>query len=145
MKCSQCETMLSAFIDRELDGTSALMVQRHIAECGECREELEALRATKLTLSSIPRIEPTADSFERVRAAVLSSERQRVIQWKFASGLIAAATFATLLAMYTSRPAPQPLADKMEPNMISQDEVYMASSDPSATHVPVFNASDNSR
>lgn len=45
---------ISAFLDDELDDDNALVVTRHLAACGTCLDELEALRATRDALRRLP-------------------------------------------------------------------------------------------
>lgn len=46
---------LSAFADGDLGAVHALRVERHVAECGQCRVALERVRALVKTAASLPR------------------------------------------------------------------------------------------
>ncbi len=59
---------LSAYIDGELDASAAERLERHLAECGRCRQEMEQLRATVVALQELPAVEPP-------RSFTLSPER----------------------------------------------------------------------
>ena len=59
---------LSAYIDGELDASAAERLERHLAECGRCRQEMEQLRATVAALQELPAVEPP-------RSFTLSPER----------------------------------------------------------------------
>ncbi len=59
---------LSAYIDGELDASAAKRLERHLAECGRCRQEMEQLRATVAALQELPAVEPP-------RSFTLSPER----------------------------------------------------------------------
>ena len=59
---------LSAYIDGELDASAAERLERHLAECGRCRQEMEQLRATITALQELPAVEPP-------RSFTLSPER----------------------------------------------------------------------
>ncbi len=59
---------LSAHIDGELDASAAERLERHLAECGRCRQEMEQLRATVAALQELPAVEPP-------RSFTLSPER----------------------------------------------------------------------
>ncbi len=48
---------LSAYIDGELDASAAERLERHLAECGRCRQEMEQLRATITALQELPAVE----------------------------------------------------------------------------------------
>ena len=71
MNCDDSRIYLPAYLDDELDVTASLRVQKHLAECGDCRraqdEQLvlrEALRDPEL------RAQPSADFAKRIEAAV---------------------------------------------------------------------------
>ncbi len=59
---------LSAYIDGELDPSAAERLERHLAECGRCRQEMEQLRTTVAALQELPAVEPP-------RSFTLSPER----------------------------------------------------------------------
>ncbi len=59
---------LSAYIDGELDASAAERLERHLAECGRCSQEMEQLRATVAALQELPAVEPP-------RSFTLSPER----------------------------------------------------------------------
>ena len=48
VNCEQCLCRVAEFAERELDGKSVpeglKAIEQHLAICGECREEYEALR-----------------------------------------------------------------------------------------------------
>ncbi len=48
---------LSAYIDGELDASAAERLERHLGECGRCRQEMEQLRATVAALQELPAVE----------------------------------------------------------------------------------------
>lgn len=48
---------LSAFLDDELPDRDALQVARHLDVCSPCLQELDALRATRDALRSLPRLQ----------------------------------------------------------------------------------------
>lgn len=84
---------LSAFLDDELDERDALAVTRHLARCGECRDELEDLRSTRAALRSLPQVEPSLAWM--VETAVLGPGEARRSRWAPA----VLATVAVALAM----------------------------------------------
>ncbi len=65
---SRLRDQLSAYIDGELDSSVAKQLERHLAECGRCRQEMEQLRATVAALQQLPAVEPP-------RSFTLSPER----------------------------------------------------------------------
>ncbi|MFY9693624.1 MAG: zf-HC2 domain-containing protein, partial [Xanthobacteraceae bacterium] len=45
MNCAECEILLHALIDGELDAGHAREVESHVASCAACAEKLKAFRA----------------------------------------------------------------------------------------------------
>ncbi len=54
---SRLRDQLSAYIDGELKAPAAERLERHLADCGRCRAELEQLRATIGALRELPEAE----------------------------------------------------------------------------------------
>jgi len=52
MPCAESATRLQAYFDGEVDSMSAAEIERHIAQCVECRAELEALGEMRAALRS---------------------------------------------------------------------------------------------
>ena len=50
MNCAECEILLHALIDGELDAGHAREVEAHVAECSTCAEKLKAFRALHETM-----------------------------------------------------------------------------------------------
>jgi anti-sigma factor RsiW len=74
MRCSQAKKNLTALLDGELDEKSRARIEEHLAGCGACRSEREALERVRHALESVkmPEIESSvsADSIlDRARAA----------------------------------------------------------------------------
>jgi len=73
MSCPNTETELTAYLDGELDLTSALAFERHLEECPSCARALEAQRALREAIGSAGlRYRPTAAQTRRLRSAVTS-------------------------------------------------------------------------
>jgi anti-sigma factor RsiW len=51
MNCAQCEVMLHALIDGELDAGHAIDVESHVASCAGCAEKLSAFRAMRASMA----------------------------------------------------------------------------------------------
>lgn len=45
--CSEWELMLHGFVDNELDAAHSLQIERHVAGCPHCAQQLESLQALK--------------------------------------------------------------------------------------------------
>ena len=51
MNCAECEILLHALIDGELDAGHARDVETHVATCANCAEKLETFRAIRATMA----------------------------------------------------------------------------------------------
>jgi hypothetical protein len=68
---SRLRDQLSAYIDGELDASAAKRLERHMAECGRCSQELEQLRATVAALQGLPAVQlPRSFTLSPERAAL---------------------------------------------------------------------------
>jgi anti-sigma factor RsiW len=82
------DARLSAFLDDELDDDAAIEVARHVDACPRCLRELEAVRATRDALRSLPSLQ----------APVLTSGLERRQQrWERARRRARVAAAATLV------------------------------------------------
>ena len=61
MNCRRVISLLSAYIDGELDGMNMLSVRAHISDCDSCCRDYESLRATKQLLARMPTASPQKD------------------------------------------------------------------------------------
>ena len=52
MNCAECEVLLHALIDGELDAGHARDVEAHVAACTGCAEKLKAFRAMREAMAS---------------------------------------------------------------------------------------------
>lgn len=52
MNCAECELLLDALIDGELDAGHAREVKSHVAGCGSCAAKLEAFRAMQTAMAA---------------------------------------------------------------------------------------------
>ncbi len=51
MNCAECEVLLHALIDNELDAGHARDVEAHVASCSACAEQLQAFRALRSAMA----------------------------------------------------------------------------------------------
>lgn len=74
--------MLPAYVDDELDIAAAFTLERHLADCAECRREHAQQRTIRNLIRS--RIEPAAApaSLEQRIAASLPTERKMRLTWR---------------------------------------------------------------
>lgn len=52
MDCKEVRSLLSAYVDGELDARSALALDTHIAECADCAKALATLKDTQRIVRS---------------------------------------------------------------------------------------------
>lgn len=81
MSCQRIQSMLSAYIDDEVQRSDADQIEQHVTECASCSRELNRLRRTVETLASAAEIEPPAFLLEQIEAATIKrptiTERMR--------------------------------------------------------------------
>jgi len=106
MRCHSCKNNLSAFLDGELSGEPAALVEAHLQGCVSCRRELEALKGIDTALDALGDLEPVSDFTERVLRRIAAEgdgekvvpvrapARGRRVTWKIAASLAAAACIA---------------------------------------------------
>jgi anti-sigma factor RsiW len=71
MNCAECEILLHALIDGELDAGHARDVEAHVADCPACAEKLKAFRAMRDALASAQLKESAPASLrDRLNAAL---------------------------------------------------------------------------
>ncbi len=91
---------LSAYIDGELDDSAAERLERHLAECGRCRQEMEQLRATVAALQELPAVEPPRSfTLSPERAAAPRPAQPGVTPLALGMRLAAAGVAAALVAV----------------------------------------------
>ncbi len=95
------DAVVSAYLDDELTSTERLAVEAHLADCAECRSDLDAEREVRLLLRNLPAVEPPFGFYERtLRDGPASGEtpvRKRRIRFGLAN--IAATAAAWLLIL----------------------------------------------
>ena len=77
MNCADSRTYLPAYLDDELDVAESLHVQRHLAECGDCRQAQDEQLALRSALRD-PELyaHPSADFSKRIEAAVRQAAKE---------------------------------------------------------------------
>ena len=71
--CAEWELMLHGFVDNELDAAHSLQIERHVATCPHCAEQLESLKTLKQRIAQPGVHWRTPD---HVRAQVLAAVSQ---------------------------------------------------------------------
>ena len=80
---------LSAYIDDELDASSRSAAEKHLSDCGLCRDEMEGVTRVRVRTQALPIQEAPPGTFELPAEVVALPARRRV--------LVAAAAVATLV------------------------------------------------
>lgn len=86
---------LSALLDGETDAEA----REHLEACEPCTQELETLRRMRMALSAMDDLEPPADGWERIAAALPRSTPGDVPAWRAGSGWLRAVAAALLFAV----------------------------------------------
>lgn len=89
--------LLSAFLDRRVETDEAAFLERHLAECAACAEELAGLDAVRALLGRLPAIPPPR-SFE-LREPIPLFRVPRVLIWTRAATAVAASFFVVLFSL----------------------------------------------
>jgi len=87
VNCNKCRTMLSTYIDNELNNKDTRIVNEHLKNCSSCLKELEQFKNVKKILSRLEKKEP-APFFE---TRVMGRIRERASAPKTISDFIIAA------------------------------------------------------
>src|SRR5437868_244874 len=75
MRCEEARPLISAELDKELDGIGAAQLRTHLADCVLCATERDTLAATVRLLRALPETEPPPALRRRIGAALLDAER----------------------------------------------------------------------
>ena len=113
LSCDDVRARLDEYVDELLDGQELLQVERHLAGCAGCREELRGLRALLAEAAALPEeLEPPRELWPGIEARL--APRARVLgfaplrRWAFLAPPLAAAAAALLAIGLSLRPGPQP-------------------------------------
>lgn len=114
LSCEDVRARLDEHVDELLDGQELLQVERHLAGCAGCREELRGLRALLAEAAALPEeLEPPRDLWPGIEARL--APRARVLafapplrRWAFLAPPLAAAAAVVLAIGLGLRPGPQP-------------------------------------
>jgi anti-sigma factor RsiW len=90
------EAELALYAGGELSGAEAIAVERHVAECAECRRNLEEIRRAGTWLKSVA-VQPGAGEVNALRERVYAGQRRRVPLWAPAVAAVICVVFGVLL------------------------------------------------
>lgn len=71
MSCQRVVSLLSAYIDGEVEQADVDLVGEHLRSCTACAREYQQLRHTAAALSKVPEVEPPASLLDRIEAATV--------------------------------------------------------------------------
>jgi hypothetical protein len=94
---------LADFFYEELPASEMVEARRHVAECGECRTQLQLFEKTHLALKALPEAEPPR---RVVFAPAARPARWGVLDWRFLAPMGAAVAALVLAVMPGRSPAP---------------------------------------
>jgi anti-sigma factor RsiW len=101
MTCREYEPLIALYVEGDLDGRE---VERHLAECSDCRELLEDLRVSQAALKELAAVD--AAFLSAVRWGVLGRiERRRRSVWPWIAALAAAAALIVAVLAVPRKPA----------------------------------------
>jgi anti-sigma factor RsiW len=115
-RCRLAERLLDEYAEGAITARNRARVERHLAGCGACREQLAAVQGVVRGLNAMPREQPPAGFSARVMAAVMQAQTvpERVSMYLhrlYAAGATAAVALIIVLGLLL-RPVPpqQPVA-----------------------------------
>lgn len=141
--CEEYGELISACIDGELEAGDASAVEKHLAECGDCRAMYEEFRANDAAARDLPT--PDESSWGCVWFAIqrglASAERsrQRILTGAVRGAMLTAAAAAILLVAYVLTPGTAPVAPISYPAGFEVVSLEVASAD----YTPVVMVSDH--
>lgn len=100
---SHLNEKVAEFIFGELSEREMAEAQRHLAQCSDCREQVEQFQTTYAMLKSSPDVEPPRRilfEFEKPRAAAWI--------WRWLAPMAASAAVAAVVVSFTPRPQQAP-------------------------------------
>ncbi|HTQ08512.1 MAG TPA: zf-HC2 domain-containing protein [Fimbriimonadaceae bacterium] len=138
MNCKNVQSLLSAYIDEELPGRAMLDIRRHLAECGECAEDLRCVEGVKRMLSATAVPEPSVGFEDRLVSRVLSEApppAQRRASFVTLSVVAAMSMIATLVVLgflHRGEPSGSSGSHGIPYDVVRQDQAFDARWDGSA-------------
>ena len=113
MNCEDTQSLLSAYVDGEVDLVRSLEIDKHLETCAACALIVQNQKtlATALRSGSLY-YQPPRHLEQRIRTALPKQQSSRRISWPLlavAASLLLAGIFVDRLVRFASRPAPESL------------------------------------
>jgi len=89
MNCTEIREQLSLHLYGDLPASETAQVERHLADCAECRSEFAALGQVRLALESTPAPEVCVNPSQIFLTAVQPKSNRRWLRWASIGGLAA--------------------------------------------------------
>ena len=96
MQCQKVQRKISAYIDGELDAASSRSVERHISQCGICREMVADFADVNVLVRGLPKLDMGPDFIGQLLERVSES------QAPFAGRCSDRSLFATIMRFMSS-------------------------------------------
>lgn len=106
MSCD-CTKDVQAYHDGELPVEQAEALERHLATCAACRQELADLRRMSQMLRDAPLAQPSAMTMQRLAGALRGTQEQSI---RRLAGWLTATAAAIVVVATATRPEAQPPA-----------------------------------
>jgi hypothetical protein len=94
MNCKKIQKKLSSYIDKEIDEKTAIMIEKHLTDCIDCKNEYELLLKVKESLRCLSAVELPTNFYENIyrevcnRTEVVSVNRL-ILNWFIAKKKLA--------------------------------------------------------
>jgi anti-sigma factor RsiW len=109
MNCHDCRARLYDHLDGQLAPEECAAVVAHVAECGDCRVQLDSERALLLALRALPAPTPRPGYADSVLASVRRADTRRSVQRRRTWYALAASLMVGVgVALVLTRPAVAP-------------------------------------
>jgi len=128
MKCENISKELIAYLDRRASSAERLMVEAHLAECGNCHARAEEFRRLWNVMDDMPVIEPSLGFDARLRQRVAAEPAGNWLGWLVPQPrLVFSMAFLLLLSVWIARFPGQPAS--VSTSAASQQEDFNAIKD----------------
>lgn len=99
MNCDEIRRSAHLYVDREFDEGERALFEQHVADCPDCREEINGLMSFQQAVRHrLGRHRMPAEARSRVIARVFGQRRPERTRWKLYVSAAAAATLAIVIA-----------------------------------------------
>jgi hypothetical protein len=99
---------LEAYLDGELSQAAIAQTESHLAQCPQCRTELDRIRTGKVSLQHLPLAPAPDDLWRSIEAAASAHDRQedyRFASWRYVAAGLALAVAGALYQGYVRTPS----------------------------------------